>query len=432
MRQTRRRWLVTAVGAGAAALAGCSTFSSDDGDDDERDVAPEAVVRALRERDGATVPAATPLPVPDGTIERHRERARDTLAGVPTDLSVPNGAVTKELRADRARVAAEVDSPADGSPLDRLSTWRDRRGAAVNVSRAYAAAIGDGDREAYHERRRESLSGLASFEASIEYRAPDPVAATAAYATLEAWTDAARSRLEPRAPFPDEPRSAVFEVGDRWEAVAQAAAQTADARRLRDAYVSSTDAAPHWDRLAATSQRLSSSFRATRERVSEYLDADVSVLDVDTDDGLLRELFWQSTGAVEWRGENAADARNRQDHATAIVEAGKGLVAAETLDRVVEEIEAGDYRTEVSETTVTEAHDGAVAAIEAAADASPRPLAVALVAPAATTLDGVRQRLDEAGLSPERVQAQLDYAARYAGVVPAATTFVADRLSGAD
>lgn len=431
MRQTRRRWLVTAVGAGAATLSGCSAFSSSDGDD-ERDVAPEAVARALRERDGPTVPAATPLSVPDGAIARHRERARDTLADVPADLSVPNGAVTRELRADRERVADDLDAPADGPPLDRLSTWRDRRGAAVNVSRAYAAANGDAGREAYRERRRESLSALASFEASIAYRAPDPVAATAAYAPLEAWTDTARNRLEPRAPFPEEPRSAVFAVGDRWEAIAQAAAQTADARRLRDAYVESTDATSQWERLAAATQRLSYSFRATRERVQQYLDADVSVLDADADDPLLRELFWQSTGAVEWRGENAAEARDRHDHATAIVETGKGLAAAETLDRVVDEIRAGDYRTEVSERTVTAAHDAAVDAIEAAADATPRPLAVALVAPAVTSLDGVRRRLEGASLSPERMQAQLDYAARYARVVPSATAFVAERLSGAD
>ena len=427
MSRTSRRGFLALAGAGTAALAGCPALSSEESD--EPDVDADAVARTIRDREGAAVPAANPLTVPDGAIERHREAAAEALSAVPADLSVPNGVVTRRLREHRTRAAEELDATAEGGPLERLATWRDRRSEAVNVARAYAAATGDADPEAYRARHDEIRSNRATLAASVDYRAPDPVAATAAFATVEELLETARNRLAPRAPFPEPPGDAVFRVGDRWEAVATARAEVGDARRLRAAYREATAGESQRTRLAAASQRLEGSYRATRERVSAYVGAEPSVLEADDAESLpTSELFRTAAGAVEWRAANARSARERHDYATSVLEAGRGLAAAETLDRVVEEIEAGDYRTAVTDQTVTAAHASAVSAVEDAVAATPRSLAVALARPAVEILDGLRYRLDAGGFSPERAQATLDYAARYAEVVPAATTFVAERL----
>lgn len=427
MTRTSRRGVLALLGAGTATLAGCSALSP--GESAEPDVDTDAVARTIQGRSAPAVPAVNPLCVPDGAIDRHRGSADEALAAVPADLSVPNGTVTQRLREQRSRTVEELDAAAEGAPLERLATWRDRRGEAVNVARAYAAATGDADPEAYRERHEEVRSDRASLAVSVDYRAPDPVAATAAFATLEELLETARNRLDPRAPLPERPVDAVFRVGDRWEAVATARAEVADARRLRDAYREGTDGEPHRTRLAAASQRLERSYRATRSRVSAYVGAEPSVLEADAAEELpTSELFRTAAGAAEWRGESAREARERHDYATSVLEAGRGLAAVETLDRVVEEIEAGDYRTTVTDESVTAAHASAVAAVEDAVATIPRSLAVPLARPAVEILDGLRAQLDVAGFSPERTRATLDYAARYASVVPAATTFVAERL----
>ncbi|WP_153554518.1 hypothetical protein [Halomicrobium sp. LC1Hm] len=428
-RLSRRRFLMS-IGVGTSALAGCSALPSNG--DDEPEIDDDAIARAIREREAPSVPATNPLSVPSGAIEHHRTAARATLERVPPELSVPNGAITEKLREQRARVATELDSSAEGAPRERLATWRDRRGDAVNVRRAYEAASGDADRGGYRDRYDEVRAERAAVGAALDYRAPDPVAATVGFGTVESLLDTARERLGPRSPFPDQPETAVFAVGDSWEAIETAGIETADARRLRDAFVDATDGTAWRSHLAAASERLGYSVRATRDRVAEYVDAEASVLDADAaTEPPTRHLFRQASDTVDWRTEHAAQARDRHDHATAVIESGRGLVAAEALDRVVTEIESGEYRTAVTEETVQSAHASAVSAVEDAVAATPRPLAVALATPAIEVLSGVRRRLDRSPsrVAPERLQPRLDSVVRYARVVPDATAFVAERLA---
>ncbi|WP_018256529.1 hypothetical protein [Halomicrobium katesii] len=430
MNRLGRRRFLTAIGAGATALAGCSALPSNG--DDEPELDDDAIARAIREREAPSVPATNPLSVPSSAIEDHRTAARETLERVPPELSVPNGAVTEKLREQRARVADALDSSAEGAPVERLATWRDRRGDAVNVRQAYEAASGDADRGAYRDRYDEVRAERAAVGADLEYRAPEPVAATVGFATIESLLDTARGRLDPRSPFPEEPAAAVFDVGDRWEAVETAGIETADARRLRDAFVDATDDTPWRSHLVATSHHLGHSLQMTRDRVEEYVDAEASVLDADAaTEPPTRHLFRQASDGVHWRTERAARARDRHDHATTVIELGRGLVAAETLDRIVAEIESGDYRTELTEETIQSAHASAVAAVEDAVAATPQPLAVPLATPAIQVVSGLRRRLDasRSRVTPERLQPRLDYAVRYARVVPTATAFVADRLA---
>ncbi len=441
---TTRRRLLAGCAAGLAGLAGCSGVSElpgVGGDDSPESVDVRAVARDLSRVD---LPAsAFPAAVPPSLAEAHRERARELLSDVPTDPAIPNGAVRAEFADEREYAADDLDGEADTHewPIRALDDWRYRRTEAATVRGAYRAATGEDDEEGLTERRRSVRGSLAEFEADWAYCAPDPVAAVLAHAPLESVVDDCRTRLEPRRSYPDDPVAAPFRAGEAVGDVEGADAAVADAAGLREAALEEwADPPSQWGAVVSGTEALRHSLaETTDERIEWWLDAEYDDFDRDLEGTPARWLFYEAKRRVQTRERAVGGARERGDHATAIVDAAQALVATEVFETVVDGVQDGAYGGEISTDRLRETSRRAREAIRAALeegsalDGYRSGLAVALLRPALFTQRSLVDRLAEGFGDGDRAIGEFAWAELYARTVPDAVPFVAERLrEGAD
>lgn len=435
---TTRRRLLAGCAAGLAGLAGCSGLSDLPGMGED---SPERVdVRAVAgDLSRAALPeSAFPATVPPALAEAHRERARELLSDVPTDPAIPNGAVRSELVDERERAASDLDGeePAHEWAVRALDDWRYRRSEAATVRGAYRAATGEDDGDALTERRQSIRGSLAEFAADWEYRAPDPVAAVLAHAPVESVVHDCRTRLQPRRPYPDDPVSAPFRAGDAVGDVERADAALADAAGLREAALEEWDGPPsRLGALVSGTEALRHSLAETTDEWLEWwLDADADDFDRDLEGAPARWLFDESRRRVQSWEREARQARERGDHATAVVDGAQALVATEVLETVVDGVQDGAYGGEVSEERLRETSRRTREAVQdaleerSALDGNQSALIVALLRPALFTQRSLVDRLAEGYGSADRALGAFAWAELYARAVPDAVPFVAERL----
>ena len=427
---TRRR-LLAGCGVGLTALAGCSGFPGLGGDEtpDRPGYDREELVRALGDPDEVYPPDTFPVAVPAALQNRHRERARRYLDDVPTAPSLPNEAVATKLADERSDALEGLEDDAWGRPRHRLETWRQRRVEAATVRGSYLAATGDIDGQDVADARDRVRSTLASFDADWTYRATDPVAAAVVHGTLEKYVEASRTRLYDRSSFPDDPGEAVFEAGEVVGDVDAAAAAVVDAGRLREQYRRAVDDADsHRHHLAAVAQSLERSLSQTTDDLRPYVEGDPDVFDRDLRGTPARHLFRAVARLVEWRSDEAEQARRRHAPASAVLETGRALVAAGALEAVVDAVRDGRYQTHPTVADVEAARQRSLDALETAWRATPQPLAVELSERAVLSLRGAAQTVDRGYHGPAEALAHVVTAEAQARAVPAATAFVAERV----
>ncbi len=434
MRGTTRRGALATCGTALTALAGCSAIPGvgDDGSgNEEYDQA--ALEQAVSEGETLTVPESFPTAVPPAAWTRHRDRARQCLRDVPADPDVPNGVVAEDLAEEHVNARTALDEDVSDRSLERLSTWRDRRVRAARVRGAYRAATGDLSRSTVATRRDEVRTALATFGREWRYRAADPVEATVAHTVLEGCIDRGRRDLVPSRTFPDDPVEAPFDAGELVGEIEGARAAVADAGRLRAAFLSEVaDPRSYGPRLAKASETLDLSLSRTVDTVDGYVGAEPSALQSDVEGTPAGQLFENVTWRPESRREDARRASDAGRHATAVVETGRALVAAEALDAVLAAIRDGRYRERASVDDVSRARTRAVAALRSAWEPSPRPLAVALARPARRVFEHTPRNVRDGYVGLQRAFAALVTAEVLALAVPAATTFVEEHLRTSD
>lgn len=431
---TRRR-LLAGCGAGLAALAGCSGLSDLGGDEEpdggyDRD-ALEAAVEPL---DEVQPPDAFPVRMPAALQNRHRDRARAYLDSVPADPDYPNEAIATRVADQRTEAAATLDRDALGRPRNRLETWRDRRTEAATVRGAHLAATGEIGSDRVAKWRSQVRTTLASFEAGHEYRATDPVAAAVVHGTVERYAAASRNRLHTHSPFPEDPGDAVSHAGKLIGDVDAAEASATDAVRLREQYRHDVNGSDTFrPALTAAASSLDRSLSRTIREMEYDVDADPGdVFGRGVSGTPAEQLFRDASGVVEWRRDRAQSARNRHAPATAVIEAGRGLIATAALAAVVEAVEDGRFRDDPTADGIEAAVQRSRDALETAWETTPQSLAVELANPALGSLHGAAEQVRKRYGRFRRAFTSAVYAEAQARPVPAATEFVEAHLLAED
>jgi len=422
----RRRTLLAACSAGLAGIAGCSDLQGL-ADDEETPVDTEGIAEDL---DPVAVPSGS---LPTGVlVDRarvHEQRATDLLAGVPVSPSIPNEAVARELDEERPTRTPPATPPTDGWPPWWLDDWRHYRSDAATVRGAYRAATGTDDGDRVAERRRTVRQDLGTLQSTTGYRGPDPVAAVVGHAPVEELLVEARQYLEPRTGYPDDPVAAPFRAGDVVGRLERASAAVADARALREAVAG--DGASHWGTLARAAGRLRRSLSATTDGLQPYLRRREDAFATELA-GADRRLFEEGVDRLEFRREDAREAGADGRYATAILETGRSLLAAEALSAVVTGVRNDRFPDEPTADDVREAAATARAALADSTDADRPALAAALVRPVASRQREMVDEMGEGYHDAVEAYAALTGVAMQARGVPAATRFVAERLAAGD
>ena len=423
---SRRGFLAGIATVGAGAVAGCSTSPLGDGEGrrgEAASVPPDLV-------DAVEWPAAPfPATVPESLGADHESRARDLLAAVPADPSLPNAAVAAAIADDRERAAERVAAePSDPWPTEALSARRRARGEAATVRGAYRAATGVDDGSELAARRRAVREDRAALAADLEYRAPSTTAAALAYEPVESLLAACERHLRPTVRYPDDPVAAPFRAGDAVGDVERARAAATDAAGLRDAFRGSRDEPePRWASLVAAADALDGSVRRTHAEVRRRTGDEAAPVDADLSGTVAQELAVASHRRAETAVGDVERASDAGHHAEAVAEAGTALAAIEARRWAVEGIEEGRYREPPSESSLRSAAERAREAVAEAVDGGDG-LASRIALPAVTSLERTADAIDRGYADAGRTQARLRYVALYADAVPAATAFVRERL----
>ena len=425
---TSRRRLLAGLGTvGVAGLAGCSTlpFSDDESDATEEVTLSPDVVGSI------TWPESPfPVEIPVSLTEAHEERARELLASVPEDPSIPNRAIAEELRSERERVAERLRNDVeDPWPTDGLAERRNRREAAATVWGTYRGATGEDDSNSVTDRQRAVRDDLGSFVADHEYRASSPLEAVLTHAPIEALVAECRRRARPNPTYPSDPIAHPFRAGDAVGRVEDARATIDDARGLREAYVSERlEASSQWTALIEASDELRISVARTRSTVQDVLEADESPFDADLEGTPGRTQFMSARGRVESATSDHEEHLRRGDYATAVIEAGRALAAIEALRATIEGIRNGAYQDDVTVESVTRTADQAREAVTAIEEGGDQKLAALIARPVFLTFESAPNLIKEGYTDPVRLQGELALAELYARAVPAATEFLLERL----
>lgn len=424
---SRRNVLATLGAASIAGFAGCSALPFGE---DQRDET-ENVSLAADTVEPITWPDSPfPVLVPSTLADTHHDRARELLAAVPNNPSVPNSAIAENLQSDRERAAGQLEADITHPwPIQQLSRWRERRHQAATVRGAYRAATGESDAERVTERQRAARDELYSFVADHEYRASSPLEAVLAHSPIEKLVADCRRQLRPAPAYPADSIADPFQAGDAVGRVELAHATLADARGLREVYLTErSDASPQWAKLIDTSDHLRIAVGRTYATVQDFLERNEPPFDTDLTGTAGRRLYFVASRRVESMAEEHEELRDDGDYATAVILAGRTLAAIEALRAAVDGIRDGAYQNEVTNESVTrtaEQAQEALATIDASEDSG---LATQIGRPALETVDSLPERIEDRHTNAARVQGELAWAELYARAVPAATGFVIDRL----
>lgn len=441
--QSRRTFLraSTATGAALAAgltggLAGCSALPGidDDGpnppDYDER--AAEAVVREPFPQ----APAVFPVEIPESRFRAHETRARELLDAVSEEPDVPNEVIAERLARERSDLADRLgEMERAHTPREKLGRWRYYRGHAAEVWGSYAAATDQFTTDDFQTRYEQLRAEYNSFDGAWSYAGRDPTDALVVHHAIEELVSRGLDDVLTTGPFPTDPQAAVFEVGRMVQAHERAAANLADARAFRDRFLADETHAPsHRLTFADAAEGLRHSFEieTRREPYNRALERGRSELDVDLGDGPAAHAFEHARQNAKGAEHSLRRARDRNDPATATIQAARYRHASRTFRAVVDAIYDEDVTWPDEVAGLQRLRADAEQALETAWNTDPQPLAVELTAHATGALSHLGPRRDEHDVD-ERDLAEfvgaIHYATRYASGIPDLTQTVVDAIT---
>lgn len=432
---TLRRNVLTTLGTvSIGGLAGCSAlpFGGDQGEERENVSLPADTVEPI-EWSKQSFPAT----VPSRLADVHHDRARELLAAVPSNPSVPNSAIAEELQSDREHAAGQLDEDInDPWPTQELSQWRDRRHIAATVRGAYRAATGEDDTETVTDRQQTVRDELYSFLADHEYRASSPLDAVLAHTPIEELVADCRQHIHSEPAYPADPIADPFQAGDAVGKVELTHAMLADARRLREVYLTErSDVSSQRANLIDTSDRLRIAIDQTHSTVYDFFESyepprktAQRVFDADLTGTAGRELFVKASQHITSANEEFKQYRDDGNYAMAVIEAGQTLAAIEALRATIDGIRNGSYQNKVTVESVIQMAERTQEAI-LAIDTSENPgLAMQIGRPALDTVNHLPEHIERQYTDAVLVEGELAWADLYARAVPAVTAFVSKRL----
>jgi hypothetical protein len=197
-----------------------------------------------------------------------------------------------------------------------------------------------------------------------------------------------------------------------------------DAVRLRERYLAGLDA-PHPLRSAitVTAHRLHGRTSLSRRDFVDYLQAPSDELPFDRSlEGTPAIHFFDELQVdVRHEGQNAEEARQLGNHASATLSSARRLAGTRALETVFDGIEAGKYEPPEDADRVADARSAAVEALRAAWETRPVPLSVEIAFPAHDAFRWGHRKLDGSEGTHSAVNealASFVYARLYAEEVP--------------
>ncbi len=433
-RPTRRRFLAAAA-AGTTALAGCNALPGGTGG--ETRTYDRGAVAGLADRPAPTPPSTIPVTVPPSMIDTHRERARELLDGVPADPAIPNEAVADQVREQRQRVASALDEDEPEGDLDRLAEWRERRAAAADLWWTCEAATGDVEPADVRTQRENLRTNLARFRGVWSHRGTDHWSALHLHRYVERRLDRARRGT---VPWPRVPAASVDDprlVGRAAEKFERGLAALVDAAELRSQYLDGNDVAAYRDAFGAATISLGQQRNRRDDAVETLVDEGRTALDRDVEGTPAAELFDRAR-----RTARATDHPELNDHerdqryATGVIAGGRSLAAADAMADAVAAIRDGEYDDDARSVDEIESlQEDAASALDAAWNADPRDLSVALAEPALDAVRSAAWQLDQeptSGHALDEVTGKYAFAVAYAEAVPSAAAAVRRTVEWAD
>jgi hypothetical protein len=373
--------------AGAALLAGCSGFDSDERDSE---TIPAGRLRGIVPHGDSEPVVVETLPV---EIERTKlaastRRVTELLAELPMPFGpedVPNGHIRQELTSAATDATDYVtEARTSGSRLVALDYLRRARSEARYAAAGWAFVEDDLTEAALHADHRELRTDAESFRTEFAYLGDDPVTAALVYGEIEGYLHSVLEYGRRPRHSDSSPLLAVAEWGDHVET---AQTHLEDGRYL-------------YDRFRSTLPEETGSVEATLVIATETMTAELQT----RRDELPSEPA-DDDNELRWRlqHELRGDAKSSVEHVTelsgpasSLLAATEGLTNFLAYDRLQTRIGEGAQFGVEDMSDVWNARNQAVDAITTALDESPRPaLARPILADAARSVYYADDRLSD-------------------------------------
>ena len=431
--QRSRRAVLAGVGSAVAALAGCSALSGGSGRAYDRDSLGRIVDDASRPH-----PVEFPFVVTDEQLRAHRDRIRAQVDTVPSDPSVPNEAVARELRERRESVRQRLDAVGtDEPPHRRLDRLRELRRQAAQLREAYLAATDDIDAGQVRRRRDEVRDRLSAFRAAWDYRGEGPVDAVAANAELEGHVSRVTHELEPWPPFPESVTAVPEGVGYIVGKIETAAATLTDAERFRGR-LADRATGRYRPAMMATATWLRRRCRDQAASFEAVLEADGLPVDRDAADSPADHLYNLAVDAARgYTNEGLLEEIGEEGYAGAVRYATQRRAVLRALESVATQVDAGTddpnpaVPADPSVREIEAAREQAVGAYRRAIGTAPEPIATRTVTPAYTELTRADLDVENGTTRGYELFAQYRYVTAYARATVETTAEVTHLLRSA-
>lgn len=391
------RLAVVGVGTG---VAGCA--SPLDGEPEPIDVT-DAELDAIASIDAPSLPRSLPVDIVESRFETFRDRARSLLDAVPEQLAaeIPNEAVREHVTDHRESARERLATSDDESGYERLTTLASARTDAAGAEGAYAAAVGDRDREDVYAAVEPLRQRRADLETGLARVGETPQHAVIVYDVIESQLRRVTRRFETvdaMAPVASE----VEAVGHAAPIVESCRASLDAAAHLRSRQNAAGDEA--FDEPFETAAgELLAELRDRAETVPDDRDGVGDVFDAPVED-TPRE--WIADEVVRQRSlRDPERARERLEEgavATALRQLYRIIHVLRTVDRLRSRIEEGAFERPGDAEPVRELKATAVDEFESVlADADHPWLARDGLRFASTTLHRGDRRITDSGYPPD-------------------------------
>lgn len=427
-RHSRRSLLAAAGTALAGALAGCSGLNPLSG---EASVEYDESALADLPDDLPRVPAAVPVQPTAATVADARERVRSLLDGA--DVSrVPNEVVREKLARSRESAREALSDDDTGTArVDALAGLTYPRGEAMFVHAGLAAFDGSLTAADVADRRERHHRETEAFLEEYRYVGPpgEPVGAFAEHARIVDWTGTGvRLTAENRR---HEYENTVLHAAELAQDGEWGRAYAADARRLREQYVSMLDDPREYGERFS---RVADDLVGDVERYADEPDWEAlrSGFDRDIENTVAEDLLVELADG-RWNGSrNAVEDHDDGRETLAVLSAMRALTADRALGSTREAISDGAYAVPESVEPIAAERTAAVANLRTLLDSSPALLARRLANRIRARIRNADEQIREGSVPAPGRYVYGDYALanRLGAAAPAVVRRVGDALDG--
>ena len=427
-RHTRRSLLAATGTAFVGTLAGCSALNPLSS---EETVEYDDPALATLPSDLPRVPAAVPVQPTSAHLTTARERVRSLLDDTDTEISaVPNEVVRHRLASEgESARAALAQNDDESTRIDALAGLTYPRSEAMFVHAGLAAFDGDLTAADIAARRDRHHRDAEAFLDDYRYVGPsdDPVGTLTEHARILGWGRTGIRLTEANRRY--EYENTVLHVAELAQDIEWGRAYAADARRLREHYMTTLDD--------------THDYGSRFSRVADGLIADIeSYVDAPDREALTSgfERNIENTAAAKlleelarsrWSGAKmAVEDYDVRRYTIAIISAMRALAADRALADAREAVSDGAYGVPKSVDPIEAERTAAVEGLRTLLDTAPALLVRRLAVYARNPIRNADRDIREDTVSsPGRyLYAQYAVANRFAAAVPAIVRRVGDAL----